>query len=85
MKKNYLEKFNKFNKKLISLNKTVKHLESRNKPGKNTAKEDAEPASANPTDDSSTEKLEMFKKKIKENLDYMRHISDTFPRPNGLK
>jgi len=32
---------------------------------------------------SNEEKLAEIKNKVKENLDYMANISDTFPKPNG--
>ena len=33
---------------------------------------------------TTTTALEHLKFKVNENLSYMNHISDTFPRPNGL-
>lgn len=41
-------------------------------------------ASAPAQNESDSKKLETIKHKLDENLSYMKHISDTFPRPNGF-
>ena len=71
MKKTYYEKYRKFDKKLYSLDRSIKGLE---KP-----KNGAPPVSL---EEDKKEKLANIKTKVKDNLEYMRHISDTFPRSN---
>jgi chromosome segregation ATPase len=86
MKKDYLVKFQKYNKKLLSLSKSIKQIDKKN--NNSISNDDKTSESQEKNDEAATNendnktKLDNIKNKIEENLNYMRHISDTFPRPN---
>lgn len=70
LKTSYLQQYNTYKKRLNNLTKNINKYES------NTI---------DPTDDSEIKAdCDMLKTKVNENLIYMKQISDTFPRPNGI-
>ncbi|CAF0770671.1 unnamed protein product [Brachionus calyciflorus] len=69
MKKNYSQQFNKLKKKLSYFQETLEKT-SKTQPFEQIQ--------------DDTISLESMNEKFNERLDYMRHISDTFPRPNGI-
>jgi hypothetical protein len=88
MKKDYLVKFSRYSKKLKQINSNIKKLTDKNKLNDKLKNENSSDITEtndneNKTDDAKT-KIELIKNKVDENLSYMSHISDTFPRPNGL-
>ena len=70
LKKKYQEQFQKLNKRLKSLNKNVTSLEKNVANGSTTLE--------------STDEIGQLKGQMTDNIDYMRSISDTFPKPNRL-
>lgn len=76
MKKNYLQQFTKLKKNLSNLDKSIDKVTT-TKPNKNAISTEIV------QDDQQTSNLVKIKEKINENSNYMRQISDTFPRPNG--
>ncbi|RNA17989.1 transmembrane protein -like [Brachionus plicatilis] len=80
MKKKYSQEFNKLKKKLTDIQKNAKKLDFNNDQKKS---EIGEPTSPN-KESSGDLNLNLINEKINENFHYIRHVSDTFPRPNGL-
>lgn len=78
MKKKYSQEFSKLKKNFTEIQKRAEKLESAKDQSIN---EIGEPISSKT---ESSNELKSINEKINEKLHYMRHASDTFPRPNGF-
>jgi hypothetical protein len=69
LKKSYSVQFEKYKKKLKQLETSIAQYEESNIKNREESEENG--------------KLAVIKTKVITNLDYMKHISDTFPKSNG--
>jgi hypothetical protein len=88
MKKDYLVKYLRYSKKLKSIDGSIKKLQHKIKTNRsdssNSLINEGETKNVEDDDDDTIKtKINLIKNKIDENMSYMTHISDTFPRPNG--
>ena len=81
MKKDYLIKYLRYSKKLKSIKSNIKKLNDDNNNNNNRIK-NLNPNDDQINDETTNSKIDLIKNKVDENLSYMRHISDTFPRQN---
>ena len=80
MKKDYLIKYLRYSKKLKSIKSNIKKLNDDN--NNNNRIKNLNPNYDQINDETTNTKIDLIKNKVDENLSYMRHISDTFPRQN---